>query len=87
METTRRIVTHARGSWKYQDAFAIVTYTPRRTRSGRLVWSRAYAGPKQSEPQIRRAGMEGLPHGTAHNRPISEEDQAFRAAFPPAVRL
>ena len=71
MQTVHRIVTRARGSWKYQDAFGAVAYEPHTTRDGRRVWKAAYdVVGKISMPQLRRAGYADLEHGSLHHKPI-----------------
>lgn len=70
------IATRPRGSWKYQDAFAVGYYTPVKTRRGVYVWrfSGYRAGCKKlSEPQLRRYGFGGLPR-TPHNQPLTDRE-------------
>jgi len=71
----QRIVTVERGSWRWQDAFAISTYEPRVTRAGRVVWSLVAKTGKLSMPQVRRLGYDHLPKGSLHNRPV--DDSAY----------
>lgn len=67
----KRIVTSEKGSWRWQDAFRVSEYRPRRTRSGRWIWSSAGTSGKMSEPQLRRAGAFGRYHvGSAHNQGV-----------------
>ena len=63
MLTIQTIVTRPRGTWKYQDAYAVATYAPHTTRDGRVVWQNVGRGPKRSMPQLRRYGYAGLPVG------------------------
>ena len=65
-----RIVTHERGSWRYQEAYSVAEYWPYITRDGRLVWRSCGARGKYSRPQLRRLGLDTLPHGSLHHRPI-----------------
>lgn len=79
--TVQRIVSRPRGSWKFQDAFTIATYTPHRTRDGRWVWrSIGRLRGKWSMPQLRRLGIYShLERGSLHHRPISPDDLRWLA--------
>jgi hypothetical protein len=55
-QKTYRIVTHERGSWRWQDAYSIAKYVARRDRHGKLRWYSMNYGRrlKYSMPQIYR---------------------------------
>ena len=68
-------VSVQRGSWKWQQAFAVSTYAPRWTNAGALVWSSLGQSHKMSEPHMRRQGIETDCSGSLHNKPLSEADR------------
>lgn len=75
--TTRRICTRPRGAWKWQDAYAVTTYTIRRTRDLHYAWACYARGPKRSLPQLRQAnGAYPCKFGNLHNRPARAGDLA-----------
>src|SRR5438105_4550104 len=75
------VVSCPRGSWKWQNAYRVVSYRMHRTRDGRMVWkSYARLTGKLSEPQIRRNGYGNLPVGSLHHKPVSDADLAIIAA-------
>lgn len=74
--TIRRIVSTPRGSWRWQNAYRVSTYAPRKTKDGRWIWqSVGQTIGKMSMPQIRRsASFHRLPVGSIHNRPLSADE-------------
>ena len=82
-----RIVTEARGSWKWQDAYRQNTYGPKiRQRDGMAIWASRLVGPKSSEPQLRNLGAWATTdHGSAHHQPITR-DEAVEQLGAAAVR-
>ena len=82
-----RIVTEARGSWKWQDAYRQNTYGPKiRQRDGMAIWASRLVGPKSSEPQLRNLGAWATTdHGSAHHQPITR-DEAVEQLGARAVR-
>jgi hypothetical protein len=87
----QRIVTTQRGSWKWQDAFRINTYTARLMDDGRVLWETANAGNKVSEPQLREwaksMGYSSLRHGSMHNVPVSYRDAVKCLGAPRARQI
>ena len=73
MLETKRIVTRQRGSWRWQNAFAVTTYRPRQRKDGRWIWYAAQTTGKFSEPQLRRLGYDKFPSGSLHNRLVDAE--------------
>jgi hypothetical protein len=65
----QRVVRLARGSWRWQEAYAVVRYRTRRARDGRWLWvSDGKITNKCSMPQLRARGYAKTPHGSLHNR-------------------
>jgi hypothetical protein len=71
------IVTRPRGSWKWQNAYAVATYAPHLTRDGRWVWKLAHRTRKMSAPQLRGTD---LPRGGRHMAPMTD-DQLIAAGL------
>lgn len=72
-----RIVTHQRGSWRWQNAYRVIRYRVRRTRDGRLIWhSDEVIRGKSSMPQLVRAGFVVELFGSLHNVELTEEECA-----------
>ncbi len=69
-ETVQRVVTERRGSWKWQDAYRIATYTPRLRASGAgYVWVSVYRGPKFAKTLANQDRYCDLRSGSLHHRP------------------
>lgn len=62
------IVSRARGSWKYQDAFGISCYIPKVTKDGRIILRCSSSKGKYSAPQLKRLALNNLPSGSLHNQ-------------------
>ena len=71
---TKRIVTSAKGSWKWQDAYRISTYEARVLKNGKTCWVSINTSDKYSEPQLRRCGYSDLPHGSLHHVPLTRDE-------------
>ncbi len=71
--TRQAIVTRPRGSWKWQDAYAVATYEAQQTRDGRWIWRNVGRGPKRSKPQLRGTN---LPFKSLHNVELTPEEIA-----------
>lgn len=57
------IVTRPRGSWRWQDAFAVSTYRRVKSKDGRReIWKFISRGRKMSRPQLGEL-WDQLPHG------------------------
>jgi len=70
-ETTKRIVTSCKGSWKWQDAYKIVTYRAEWSqRKQMFLWKSCQSSRKYSEPQLREVWAE-YSHGSMHNKPAA----------------
>lgn len=82
-----RIVTEARGAWKWQDAYRSNTYCAKiRQRDGMAIWESRLIGHKFSEPQLRNLGAWATTdHGSVHNQPITR-DEAVEQLGERAVR-
>lgn len=81
MQATR-IVSRARGSWKWQDAFGLSFYEPKVLRNGKTVWVSVSSYGKFSAPQLRRLGYGEHPHGSLHMVPLTrDEADAFAAGL------
>jgi hypothetical protein len=66
-----RIVTRAKGSWKWQNAYGVVAYAPYVCKNGNIVWKPIKTlVQKASWPQLRRAGYTGIKVGSLYNRPV-----------------
>jgi hypothetical protein len=70
------VVSHQKGSWKWQDRFALVRYELGTLRGGRPVWKRAGEINGKVTPGYRRQllqnGYLGHPvyDGSLHNMPV-----------------
>jgi hypothetical protein len=75
--TRRAYVTHQKGSWKWQDRYALVEYYPRqRKRDGVPVWtSRCELDGKVKPWQV--VGRVG----SLHNRPLTLEECVIWALY------
>ncbi len=69
--TQKRIVTAPRGSWKWQDAYRVAEYRPRKCKNGRIVWESFSRSGKYSLPQLSKSEYADLPRGSLHNWPVS----------------
>jgi hypothetical protein len=68
-----RIIQVPRGSWRWQNAYAVARYRPQQTKDGRWIWkSVGRLTGKLSLPQLRKTDYRGLPFGSLHNRPIAD---------------
>lgn len=67
-----RIVTVPRGSWRWQNAYAVMKYTMvKRKRDGVWIWrSEGTVYGKASMPQLERVGYGGLPIGGMHHQEV-----------------
>ena len=61
----KRVVTSQKGSWRWQDAFRLASYTPHTTRDGRLIFRSLGSGGKFADTKAnawrseeRRVGKE-----------------------------
>jgi hypothetical protein len=64
----RRIVTRPKGSWKYQDAYAISIYRLAKGKKGQWLWKwDSYEVNKASWPQLVRMGKDKIKSGGLHN--------------------
>lgn len=54
----KTLVTRPKGSWKYQDAFAIATYAAAVDENGHIKWGFLDRSGKFSQPQLRRLGWD-----------------------------
>ena len=71
----RAIVTHPRGSWKWQDAYVIAEYVPVALNSGKIVWKSVGHSNKFSKPQLRSMGLwDNLHHYSLHMKPVNKKD-------------
>lgn len=77
--TVTTIVTRQRGSWKWQDAYGISTYAPKRTKKGKWVWEQVGTRGKWSWPQLRRHGLACLPLGSKHHREMTPAELSAMA--------
>jgi len=69
--------THCKGSWKWQDRFALVAYRPRITRDGRAIWvSAAEINDKVKPLQVR-----GQIIGSLHNKPLTQSEIVLWALY------
>ena len=71
------LVTHQRGTWRWQDAYAAARYSPRlRRKRGKgkslMVWMSHGSGRKMSLPQAERAGYVWPcnTHGSLNQQPV-----------------
>lgn len=68
------IVTHQKGSWKWQDRHAISFYEHGMLRNGELVWKYSHTGNNKVTPrEVRamRARLTPVHYGSLHNMPIA----------------
>lgn len=68
------IVARARGSWRWQNAYGVVAYQPRRLKDGRYVWTSARNIVwKLSSPQLYRTSwpQKAAQWHSLHNSPLS----------------
>lgn len=69
------IVSDCMGSWKWQNAYRVVTYRPRLAKNGRVVWESVTCSGKMSKPQLIRNGWEYSDFmGSFHNRPVRRDE-------------
>lgn len=71
---TKRIVTSAKGSWRWQDAYRISTYEARVLKNGKTCWVSVSTTGKFSIPQLKRHGYSDLQHGSLHHKPLTREE-------------
>lgn len=66
------LVSKQRGSWKYQDAYAVATYGIKRTKDGRLVFKSMHHSRKLSLPQYNKLlNKADFEIGSMHHVPIN----------------
>jgi hypothetical protein len=73
LQPLRRIVSTTRGSWRWQDAYALARYQVTRGRDGRLRWTTCDPGGlgKWSMPQLlRNPRVAQLQSGSAHRHAL-----------------
>lgn len=69
------IVSRPRGTWKWQDAYAISTCQPSfSSRAKYWYWICARRGDKMSMPQLKRAGYDRTSMPSRHNTRVSKRD-------------
>lgn len=69
MNTTKRIVTEKRGSWKWQDAFRLATYIVVKAKTGKYIWRAIDRSEKFAHTKTTRCLWETYKTGSLHNKP------------------
>ena len=67
---TYAVVTHERGSWRWQDRYALVAYRIHRTRDDRLVWRADRQLNGKVKPREAQEWAWVIHSGSLHNRPV-----------------
>jgi disulfide oxidoreductase YuzD len=72
--TTHRIVTSAKGAWKWQDAYRVATYMAAPDKHDVLRWWSKDITRKYSRPQLGKNFL-AMTHGSAHRKILSVAEQ------------
>lgn len=77
--TRQAFVTHQKGSWKWQDRFALVEYIAQpRKRDGVLIWK----SHRVLNGKIKPGQVRGFTVGSLHNKVLSPEElAAYHAGY------
>lgn len=72
--TIRSLVARPKGTWRWQDAYAVSSHALTRRRDGTLGWVMSRRSSKMSLPQIVRAGARYDYTGGLHQRPLTASE-------------